>query len=66
MADALIDWITAQAMSNFGMIAELHHPSTADYAGEEPMVGFGAGAYMLAIVEREAPRTAAPVCGSWE
>ena len=51
-ADALLAWVTAQADANFGLQAELYHPSTADYAGAIPMVGFGAGAYMLALLDR--------------
>ncbi len=66
LADDLLHWITAQAINNQGMIAELHHPTNADYEGEAPMVGFGAGAYILALYERHDPRTVAPFCGSWE
>ncbi len=65
-ADRLLDWITAQALFNHGMIAELHDPTSGDYLGETPMVGFGAGAYMLALLDRQSPRPADPVCGSWE
>ncbi|MBW2703879.1 MAG: hypothetical protein JRF33_23925 [Deltaproteobacteria bacterium] len=64
-ADALLDWITAQAQKNFGMIAELHTPDSSDYEGEVPMVGFGAGAWILALHERETPRIPQPVCGTW-
>lgn len=64
-ADRSLDWITAQASSNSGMIAELHHPDTRAYEGEIPMVGFGAGAYMLAITNRQRPEPVAPACGSW-
>jgi MYXO-CTERM domain-containing protein len=48
----LVDWITAQGTENFGLISELHDAATADYAGEMPMVGFGAGAYALALQSR--------------
>ncbi|MBN2496088.1 MAG: hypothetical protein JXR96_15955, partial [Deltaproteobacteria bacterium] len=65
-ADDLLGWITAQALENYGMIAELQHPDTSDYEGEVPMVGFGAGAYILAVLERVQPRTVAPICGTWE
>ncbi len=64
-ADALVDWITAQAMANMGLIAELHHPSTAAYDGAIPMVGFGAGAYMLNLWQREEPQTESLPCG-WD
>ncbi len=65
-ADRLLGWITAVALANHGMIAELHHPETSDYEGEIPMVGYGGGAYILALLERESPQTVAPVCGIWE
>jgi len=64
-ADALLDWITAQAWANWGMIAELQHPETSAYEGEVPMVGFGAGAWILALLERGAG-AAAPACGGWD
>jgi len=66
VADRLLDWITAQALSNHGMIAELHSPDSSTYEGEIPMVGFGAGAYLLALLERQSPRTVEPACQSWE
>ena len=65
-ADKLVGWIGAQALANYGMVAELYHPTTSDYEGEVPMVGYGAGAYMVSLLDREAPPTVAPVCGSWE
>jgi hypothetical protein len=65
LADRGLDWITAQGLANYGMIAELHHPDTSAYEGEIPMVGFGAGAYILAISNRQQPVTATPPCGSW-
>ena len=52
-ADALTDWITAQAINNMGLIAELHDPSTAAYDGAVPMVGFGAGAYLMNLWLRD-------------
>ncbi|MBW1810140.1 MAG: hypothetical protein JRJ87_18225 [Deltaproteobacteria bacterium] len=66
VADRLLDWITAQALSNHGMIAELHSPDSSTYEGEIPMVGFGAGAYLLALLERQSPRPVEPACLSWE
>ncbi len=64
-ADALLDWITAQALANQGLISELHHPTSGDYEGEYPMVGFGAGAYLLAIFERLDPSAVSAACGDW-
>ncbi|HEY3355408.1 MAG TPA: glycoside hydrolase family 15 protein [Polyangia bacterium] len=65
-ADRLVGWVGAQALANHGMIAELYHPSTGDYEGEVPMVGYGAGAYLMALLDRESPPAALPVCGGWE
>ena len=53
----------AQAAENFGLFAELHDRVTADYRGEVPMVGFGAGAYVLALLDRGKPVEAA--CGEY-
>lgn len=48
-ADALIDWITAQAAANHQLIPELLTADMARYAGAIPMAGYGAGAYILAL-----------------
>jgi len=52
-ADALIDWVTAQSRANHDLIAENYHPIHADYLGATPMIGFGAGAYVLALFDRD-------------
>ena len=65
-ADRLLDWITAQAIFNHGLVAELHHPTSSVYEGEIPMVGYGGGAYILALLEREQPDPLNPACGSFE
>lgn len=51
-ADALIDWITEQANLNYFLIPEYYHRLTWSYDGAMPMVGYGAGAYILAIEEK--------------
>jgi GH15 family glucan-1,4-alpha-glucosidase len=51
-ADALLAWVTAQSRHNHDLIAENYEPTTADYLGAVPMIGFGAGAYVLALFER--------------
>ncbi len=66
IADKLLGWVTSQALFNHGMIAELYHPDTGDYEGETPMVGFGAGAYILALMDRSSPPELKPAVGSWE
>jgi GH15 family glucan-1,4-alpha-glucosidase len=60
---SLLAWNVAQASDNFGELSELHDPVTADYAGQAPMVGFGAGAYVLALSDRGKPAT--PTCGAF-
>ncbi|HTJ41964.1 MAG TPA: glycoside hydrolase family 15 protein [Kofleriaceae bacterium] len=51
-AAQLIEWITQQARANAELIPENFDRTTGDYAGEVPMVGFGAGAYVTALWER--------------
>lgn len=51
-ADALVDWVTAQARQNADILPELLHPETADFAGPAPMLGFGAGAYAWLLHHR--------------
>ena len=65
-AEALLSWVTAVGIANYGLIPELLSDGTysaeddddlfnpgADNGGEAqgamPMVGFGAGAYVLAV-----------------
>ncbi len=51
-ATSLFAWNVAQASDNYGELSELHDPVTADYAGQCPMVGFGAGAYLIRLFDR--------------
>ncbi len=46
-SDALVKWVTDQAALNNNMIPELFNEKTAGYEGAIPMVGFGAGSYIL-------------------
>ena len=61
-ADELLAWVTAQAEANFDLHAELYHRDNADYAGAIPMVGFGAGAYMLTLLDRAQTEPAHAEC----
>jgi MYXO-CTERM domain-containing protein len=65
VADDLIAWITDQAGLNQNLIAELFEATTSNYAGAIPMVGFGAGAYILALADRASATVASPCCGDW-
>lgn len=62
-ATSLFAWNVDQASDNFGELSELHDPVTADYAGQSPMVGFGAGAYLLRLYDRGTALT--PTCGAF-
>ena len=53
-ASAIEDWVTQQAYLNNFQIPELMDPETGVYAGPTPMLGFGAGAYVLEILNRKA------------
>ena len=50
---AIEDWITQQALENNRIIPELLDPETGDYNGPAPMMGFGAGMYVLALHNRD-------------
>ncbi len=62
VADDLLDWVTAQSMANHGLVSELYDERTADYQGEAPMVGFGAGAFILAAQASLASGQTGPAC----
>ncbi|MEO8797880.1 MAG: MYXO-CTERM sorting domain-containing protein, partial [Polyangiaceae bacterium] len=63
LASSLLAWNVAQAVDNFSEFSELHDATTADYAGASPMVGFGAGAYLLTLAARGSAVT--PACDSF-
>jgi GH15 family glucan-1,4-alpha-glucosidase len=50
-AKHLIDWITAQSAFNYNLIPEMYGYEHATYEGAIPMVGFGAGTYVLALLD---------------
>jgi GH15 family glucan-1,4-alpha-glucosidase len=57
-ADQLLGWVTAQASVNFNLLPELYNTQSASgaigsYSGSIPMVGYGAGAYLLTQLDRE-------------
>ncbi len=60
---SFLDFNVAQGAENFLLLSELHDATTADYAGEAPMVGFGAGAYELAL--GNIGKAIEPTCGAF-
>lgn len=56
-ADQLLDWVTGQASANFDLLPELYNTRTSSgqigaYSGSIPMVGYGAGAYQMTMLDR--------------
>ena len=49
-AEQLLQWIVEQASMNGEMIPEYFTTKDADYAGAYPVVGMGAGAFILAVM----------------
>ncbi len=48
-ADALVRRVTEVSLRNGGVIAELYGDENGAYVGSHPMIGFGAGLYLLAL-----------------
>ncbi len=63
-ADALTDWVRDQAHANYLMVAETYDELAGTYKFNAPMLGFGAGAYALALAHR-AGMLADPACGAY-
>ncbi|HEY5924277.1 MAG TPA: glycoside hydrolase family 15 protein [Kofleriaceae bacterium] len=56
-ADQLLNWVTAQASENYDLLPELYNTRSSSgqigaYSGSIPMVGYGAGAYQLTMLDR--------------
>lgn len=65
-ADGMLAWILAQSQANYLMVAETYDANTGVYENNTPMLGFGAGAWALAMAHR-AGDYRDPACGEfWE
>jgi len=56
-ADSLLAWVSGQASANYNLLPELYNTVSSggaigSYAGSIPMVGYGAGAYQLTLLDR--------------
>ncbi|HEX4452795.1 MAG TPA: glycoside hydrolase family 15 protein [Kofleriaceae bacterium] len=56
-ADQLLDWVTSQAGVNYNLLPELYNTVSSSgtigaYTGSIPMVGYGAGAYEMTLLDR--------------
>jgi uncharacterized protein (TIGR03382 family) len=63
-ADRVLAWVTNQSLKNYLAVAETYDENNGTYKFNVPMVGFGAGAYALALAQR-AEGTADPACGAY-
>ena len=59
-------WVVEQSAKNASLIAELYDHVTADYAGSVPMVGFGAGAFVLAANQKYGLTPLWQPCGGYD
>lgn len=62
-ADRLLAWVRDQSMANYLAMAETYDESAGTYKFNAPMIGFGAGAWVLALADRAA--AADPACGAY-
>ncbi|MBA2539875.1 MAG: hypothetical protein H0V17_09595, partial [Deltaproteobacteria bacterium] len=56
-ANQLLDWVTAQGGANYNLLPELYNTRSSSgqigaYSGSIPMVGYGAGAYQMTMLDR--------------
>ncbi|MEX1362736.1 MAG: glycoside hydrolase family 15 protein [Nannocystaceae bacterium] len=63
-SEAILDWIRRQAEANYLMVAETFNATTGVYENNTPMLGFGAGAWSLAMAHRDGRFTDA-ACGEF-
>jgi hypothetical protein len=63
-ADALTEWVLQQSLTNYLMVAETYDEVAGTYKFNTPMLGFGAGAFALALAHR-AGGFADPACGAY-
>jgi uncharacterized membrane protein YgcG len=63
-ADALLAWTTARSAANAGVVPETYDETTGAWKFNAPMIGFGAGAYVLALAQRAAGPID-PACGAF-
>ncbi|MCE9671664.1 glycoside hydrolase family 15 protein [Myxococcus stipitatus] len=63
-ADRVLEWVTNQSTKNYLAVAETYDELKGTHKFNIPMVGFGAGAYALALAHR-ADGTEDPACGAY-
>lgn len=64
-ADALLNFTTGQSVNNALALAETYGESSGAWKFNAPMIGFGAGAWVLAVAHRGG-LAVTPACGAFE
>jgi GH15 family glucan-1,4-alpha-glucosidase len=64
-SDKLVEWVRRQAAVNYLEIAETYDPTTGAYKFNAPMVGFGAGAWIVALAHARGALAVDPACGAY-
>ena len=64
-ADALLTFTTGQSSANGLVLAETYEETTGAWKFNAPMVGFGAGAWVLAMAHRGG-LAVTPACGNFD
>lgn len=69
-ADQLLAWVTGQGSANYNLLPELYNTRTSSgqigaYSGSIPMVGYGAGAYQMTLLDRAGTFEASD-CGEFD
>jgi GH15 family glucan-1,4-alpha-glucosidase len=63
-AERLLKWVRDQSAANYLAVAETYDEGTGTYKFNAPMAGFGAGAWALALFDREGA-LGDPACGAY-
>ncbi|MFP2927780.1 glycoside hydrolase family 15 protein [Pyxidicoccus sp. 3LG] len=63
-ADRVLKWVKDQSLKNYLAVSETYDELNGTYKFNVPMVGFGAGAYALALEHRAATEPD-PACGAY-
>jgi GH15 family glucan-1,4-alpha-glucosidase len=62
-SERLLSWVLEQSKLNYNEVAETYDETSGNYKFNSPMMGFGAGAFILALAARnDAPD---PACGAY-
>ena len=64
-SDQLIEWVRRQSAVNYLEVAETYDQNTGAYKFNAPMVGFGAGAWIISVNHALGGYAVEPACGAY-